>query len=355
MKLLIITQKVDINDSNLGFFHLWLEKFSQKLERVYVICQAKGDFHLPENVIVLSLGKETGYSKLKQFLNLSKFLFKYLGGVDGIFIHMCSVYALASFPLAKLFGKKMVLWHAHVKTVFLAKVAGGLASKVLTSSKEGFAVNWGKKIIVTGQGIDTDVFKPAEAKIIPPGMKKVIITIGRIAPTKDLKTLIGAMNILVNQKNIRNIQLKIIGASVEDYERKYFAELKDLVKEEKLEGYINFIGGVPYRETVKFYQQSDVFVNMQKEKGLAKAVLEAMACGAPTVLCTGSYDDLLGDFKNDIIFEAGNPVDLAQKILNCLNFSEAKRKKYSELLRGIVIQNHSLDVLIDKIISAFKS
>jgi len=31
MKLLIITQKVDIDDDNLGFFHRWLEKFSEKL------------------------------------------------------------------------------------------------------------------------------------------------------------------------------------------------------------------------------------------------------------------------------------------------------------------------------------
>ena len=30
MKLLIITQKVDINDDNLGSFHNWLEKMAEK-------------------------------------------------------------------------------------------------------------------------------------------------------------------------------------------------------------------------------------------------------------------------------------------------------------------------------------
>ena len=74
MKLLIITQKVDINDPVLGFFHRWLEEFAKHYEFVTVICLEKGEHRLPENVKVLSLGKE----KLK--IENSKFLFLYLAG-----------------------------------------------------------------------------------------------------------------------------------------------------------------------------------------------------------------------------------------------------------------------------------
>src|SRR3989344_6741688 len=57
MRLLIVTQKVDKNDPVLGFFHRWIEKFAKNFERVTVICLGKGEYNLPANVKVLSLGK----------------------------------------------------------------------------------------------------------------------------------------------------------------------------------------------------------------------------------------------------------------------------------------------------------
>lgn len=56
--LLIITQKVDIDDDLLGFMHGWILEFSKHCDKLTVICLQKGEYHLPENVKVLSLGKE---------------------------------------------------------------------------------------------------------------------------------------------------------------------------------------------------------------------------------------------------------------------------------------------------------
>lgn len=58
MRLLIVTQKVDKNDPILGFFHRWIEEFSKHCEKLTVICLQAGEFKLPANVTVLSLGKE---------------------------------------------------------------------------------------------------------------------------------------------------------------------------------------------------------------------------------------------------------------------------------------------------------
>ena len=57
MRLLILTQKVDINDDILGFFHRWIEEFAKRCEKVIVICLQEGRHDLPSNVKVLSLGK----------------------------------------------------------------------------------------------------------------------------------------------------------------------------------------------------------------------------------------------------------------------------------------------------------
>ena len=65
MKLLIVTQKVDKNDPILGFFHRWIEEFARHVEFVTVICLGVGEYSLPVNVKVLSLGKEKKKSRLK--------------------------------------------------------------------------------------------------------------------------------------------------------------------------------------------------------------------------------------------------------------------------------------------------
>ncbi|MEK7538915.1 MAG: hypothetical protein AAB552_03680 [Patescibacteria group bacterium] len=58
MKLLILTQKVDQNDDILGFFHGWIREFAKHAEQVTVIALGVGEYDLPKNVRVFSLGKE---------------------------------------------------------------------------------------------------------------------------------------------------------------------------------------------------------------------------------------------------------------------------------------------------------
>ena len=58
MRLLVVTQIVDTNDSNLGFFHAWLQRIAAQVDSMIVLCLKKGEYQLPANVTVLSLGKE---------------------------------------------------------------------------------------------------------------------------------------------------------------------------------------------------------------------------------------------------------------------------------------------------------
>src|SRR3989344_839285 len=104
MKLLIFTQKVDKNDSTLGFFHTWIMEISKKVESVSVICLGVGEYNLPKNVTVYSLGKDqidtysTKYivRKIRYIINFYKYLFLIKGSYNRVFIHMNEEYA----PLA---------------------------------------------------------------------------------------------------------------------------------------------------------------------------------------------------------------------------------------------------------------
>ena len=350
MKLLIVTQRVDVNDDNLSFFHGWIEKFAQKLDKVYVICLWQGKYNLPSNVVVRSMGKEKGLSKISQIFQLQKHLIQTIPKVHGIFVHMGSIYALASFPLAKIFRKKIILWYAHVKPNISA-MEEKIVSKILTPSKESCLGS--KKVVVTGHGVDTNLFKPSDHKKASSDQKTILCT-GRITPIKDLETLVRALDILVHEKGMKNIKAKLIGSPVDEGEKRYAEELKKFIQEKRLQNHIEFLGGVPHKEIKRFYQESDVFVNMIGGGGAGKTQLEAMACSTPVVLCTPTFNDLLGNFKNEIIFKEKDPKDFAEKLLNCFNFSEEKRRDLGKLLRSIVVNHHDLDNLIDKIINSFK-
>jgi len=241
-----------------------------------------------------------------------------------------------------------MLWYAHVKPniSFLEK---RIVSKILTPSKE--SCSGSKKIVVTGHGVDTELFKPS---LLTSSDKKTILYTGRITPIKDIETLVEALDILVHQKGMENIKVKLVGSPVDESEKKYAVKLKNFIQEKKMKNYMEFIGSVSHKEIVKFYQESDVFVDMIAGGGAGKTPLEAMACETPVILCTSTFNELLGEYKNEIIFKEKNPKDLAEKLLNCFNFSEEKRKDFGRLLRSIVVNHHNLDNLIDKIINSFK-
>ena len=114
MKLLIITQKVDKNDSVLGFFHGWIVEFAKHCEKLTVICLYKGEYDLPENVKVLSLGKETGRSRLKYVFRFYKYIWKYRKDYDNVFVHMNHIYVVLGGTFWKILNKKIILWYNHI-------------------------------------------------------------------------------------------------------------------------------------------------------------------------------------------------------------------------------------------------
>jgi glycosyltransferase involved in cell wall biosynthesis len=343
MKLLIITQKVDINDDNLSFFHRWIEKFSGRLEEVYVICLSVGEYDLPPNVHVFSMGKERGVPKIGQLFLLQKYLIGILPRVDGVFVHMCSIYAICSYILAKIFRKKMILWFAHKNLGWKLRLAERLVDKILTASRESCRLKRRKKIKIVGHGIDVNRFKPADSTNKKDNF--VILSAGRINPSKDLETLVEAVDILIGTGNINNLRIMIAGNPITAAEDAYLKKIKDTINEKGLSDNFEFLGSVPNHKMPEYYQASDVFVNLSHTGSMDKVVLEAMACGIPVLTCNESFDSLLDEKYR---FEKKNYKELADKIFRI------KNNGFKDDLRKIIVDDYNLDNLMDKIINEFK-
>ena len=105
MKLLIITQKYDHDDANLGAFNIWWDKLAERNEKVFVLALEKQSEPHASNMNVVSMGKEKGIGFFRKILGFYRGLFKTIGHVDAILIHMIPKYVMLAAPVAFLFGK----------------------------------------------------------------------------------------------------------------------------------------------------------------------------------------------------------------------------------------------------------
>jgi len=364
LTLLMITRKVDKADASpAGFTYNWVKKISSKLKaqssKLYVICQEKGDITGLEDVRIYSLGKEKGFSKLRQFLNFQILALRLVPQIDGIFCHQNPEYTILIAPYAKLFRKKIITWYTHKQVSWKLHLVNLLADKILTASEESCRLKNRKKIVVTGHGIDVDFFKPNRNVYKEKNNFYKILSVGRISPVKDYETLIKAVRVLVSKKsnNPQKLTLKspvlfqIIGAPALERDKKYLEKLKNLVKRKKLENYIKFLGPVPHNQILPYYQNCDLFINLSQTGSVDKAVLEAMACEKLVITCNEAFVNILNDKR--LLFEPKNPYDLARKIVSLLNLSFQEKQEITKKLRKEVIEHHNLDKLIDKIIRSF--
>lgn len=347
MRILIFTQKLDKNDTILGFFHNWLREFAKQCETLTVICLKKGTYDLSKKVKVLSLGKERGRSRLKYLINFYKYIWRERKNYDAVFVHMNQIYVILGGLFWKLWGKKISLWYAHGKIDWRLRLAEKLADIIFTSTKEGFRIK-SKRVKIVGQGIDVGKFKPGKRKKT---QFLKIVSVGRISPAKDYETLIRATDQL---KDI-DLKVEIIGGIGLSEDRIYLEEMKKLIREKNLGNVIKFIGPKPNQEIIKFLQSADLFVNMGQTGSLDKAVLEAMACEILVLTCNEAFREILGQYVPNLMYRKKDFHQLSEKIRSIAKLNSQEKEKISRDLRKIVIENHSLANLIKKICRYLKT
>lgn len=109
---------------------------------------------------------------------------------------------------------------------------------------------------------------------------KTIISIGRLDDQKGYDNLIKAFALISNKYN--DWKLKIYGNG------NYAKYLEKLVSSHKLEDQVEILPSV--KDVVKIFNESSIFVLPSRYEGYANVLVEAMACGIPSI----SYDWFMG-------------------------------------------------------------
>ena len=354
MKLLILTQKVDKNDPILGFFHRWTEEFSKHVEHIHIIALEVGEYDLPENVSVHSLGKEKlkaksyklkPFAKLKYIWRFYKYIFKFRKEYDSVFIHMNQIYVILGGLFWRLWNKKISLWYTHKSTPLTLRLAEKITNTIFTASEESFRLN-SEKVKIMGHGIDINKFTP-DSKLKDENIFN-ILSVGRLSPSKKHELIINSLTTI--RDKIGDFKLSIVGDTVLEAEKTYKEDLKKLVKEQKMADRIDFVGSVPPVEVIEYYQKAKVFVNVSETGSLDKVVLEAMACGCIPVVSNEAFKEILFDKG---LFADGSLLSISEKIKKVYNMDERQRQFLANDLRKIVVERHGLENLVNNLIEDF--
>lgn len=360
MRLLILTQKVDVHDPVLGFFHLWIEEFAKHCEQVTVIALGVGEYHLPQNVRVFSLGKEQQLRKRTDLENLRRSVLgehlrkiKYLArfyaliwrerkNYDAVFVHMNPVYAVLGGFLWRVWSKKVALWYTHKSVDFKLRIAEKFAHIIFTASDESLHLVTPKKRVM-GHGVSIE---PAQPQGIHPELRLVMV--GRLSPVKRVDMVTEAVRILKARGS--NVTLKIIGGEGTPEQKVYEEGLKKRVREYGLSEEVLFLGALPPSEIPACLRESDLFVTTSDTGSLDKAPLEAMAVGVPVLASLPALESMLSPWKNMLYCMNPTPELIAEKIATFSSLASGERADIGAKLREEVVRIHSLPPLIKRIV-----
>ena len=352
MRVLMLTQKIDRHDDVLGFTHDWAAALAARVEHLYIVALETGDYDLPPNVTVESMGKEAGRNRPGRLLGFYRGLLRHIGQVDAIFVHMIARYALLAAPVAALYGRPITLWYVHRIPGPELKLAVPLVKHIATAHATTFPLP-SDKVRVLGHGIDVNTFAPGEKLPADPPM---VVSLGRLSPIKRHETLIRAAARLRDQYGDPPARYAIVGGAVPDR----FPDYKDTVLAEidrlRLGDRVTLWGPVPAEGVAAVFHEASVAVNFSPPGSFDKAALESMLCGVPTIVANPAFDALLGEHADLLRIPAGDDVNgLAQRLRDLLALTPEARRAIGLQLRERTAAAHSLDGLMDRLVALMAS
>lgn len=137
-----------------------------------------------------------------------------------------------------------------------------------------------EKITRVGMGYNNQIFRLAEGSCDKEGVTSLVFA-GKIAEKKGVMSLLRAMALLGDEKELdmNRIQLLLAGSTGNEEEYQMIEGLA-----EKCPCKVKFLGRLSQPELAKVYQNSDIFVLPSFFEGIPLTVIEALACGNRVVM-----------------------------------------------------------------------
>lgn len=200
----------------------------------------------------------------------------------------------------------------------------------------------GRQIAVLPNGVDTHAWQPdpaAGARLRNEnniGSEFLWFAAGRLEPVKNYAALLEAFAGLP-----QDARLVIAGAGLLE------TELRDACRRLALDARVRFLGFSSYVQ--HWMQAADGFVLASRWEGLPMTLLEAGACGLPSVAThvAGSSEVIL-DGETGFLARSSDQDSLRRAMLRLMQMAPATRCALGMNARQRIVQEYSLDSVLDR-------
>ena len=162
-----------------------------------------------------------------------------------------------------------------------------------------------KDIFLIPYGVDLKKFGFKQKKVHSLPLK--MIYVGQISYRK------GIHHLLETVKNLGGEHVNLILAGSYSKNSDLYTRYKDVSN-------VEFLGFITRDVLERYYQDSDIFIFPTLGEGYGLVVLESLSTGTPVVTSNlAGGNDIIKDGYNGYVFEAGNDVDMVEKLSMILN------------------------------------
>ena len=350
IRLLFICFELDRNSAVLSWQEKLAGKLSTKTDFTLVMTQKAGTYELPENTLVYEVparpygipARFGGYWLINY--KIYKLCKKY--NINCCFIHMAHEWAIRLFPVFFSIKLPILLWYAHGSVPWRLRLTERIATRIITSTKEGFRIN-SRKVKIIGQAIDTNLFDLRQKT----GNKNTIIYVGRISRRKRIELIMQVMSELAKLENYKEVKLRIVGSPLTYDDISYERYLKTLVWNNGLQNRVTFEGFVPQQYIPALYDDVFLHINFSETGSMDKTVMESLACGCPVLTTNIAFRDLFSELPDYFMKE----VDIPDTTRRICNLYDSRELNDGQKLRNLVVGNHDMDGYVDKIMEIIKT
>jgi len=348
----MLTQVLDRHDQVLSFTYDWVAALAARVERLVVMPVRAGDYDLPDNVIVESLGKERGLGRPARAAAFYRALRRHIRDVDVLFAHMSPRYVLAAAPLAAFYRKPITLWYTHREASLELRLAVPLTRHIATAHASSFPIP-SPKVHALGHGINTAAFQPDDSL---PGNPPLIVSLARLSPIKRHETLIRAAAILRDRYGDPPARYAIAGGTLPGQSTDYADFLRGEVDRLHVGDRVTLWGAIPAEGVRGVFHEASLAFNGSPPGLFDKVALEGMLCAVPTIVANPAFDDLLGEHSEQLRIPDGSDAEaLAARLHALLKLTAGERRAIGLALSARVAAAHSLDRLMDRLAALLES
>jgi glycosyltransferase involved in cell wall biosynthesis len=348
VRLLIFNLAMDVDDPVLGFTSGWVRALAARCDAVDVITMRAGRVDLPANVRVHSAGKEHGRGVPRRVAEFYRLLLRVMRTArpQACFSHMMPAFTVMGGPLLSAAGIPIVTWYAHPSLTATLKLAHRFSRRMVTSLPGAYPYRR-DKLLVVGQGIDTDAFRPGDGG--EEEGEPLLLCAGRLSPVKDHHTLIEAAARL-HAAGV-SFRLAVVGGPAIARDEEYVRGLRSLARQRGLDGRVDFAGAVAPAGLVAWYRRCAAHVNLTPAGFGDKVALEAMSCARPSLAANDDLRETMGAHARRLWFPKGDAGALAENLGEVLSLGRDERARMGRDLRASVVERHGLSRLASRLIT----